>query len=123
VTTRADAVRLLEERHAAVAELLGRLDEDAFARRGAIGGDDWSAKDLADHLGSWEEMALEVLEAFGRGERPRVEDEFTEPGATDRINDREVRRFLEVGAAEVLERFGDLHRRIVAETGGTPDER
>jgi hypothetical protein len=67
VTTREDAVSLLEDQHAEVAGLLTGLDEDAFVRRGTIGGGDWSAKDLAAHLGSWEEFSLETIDAFRRG--------------------------------------------------------
>lgn len=123
VITRTEAVRLLEDQHGEIAALLERLDEDAFVRRGTIGGGEWSAKDLAAHLGAWEEIALGVLEAFERGERPGVEDEFGEAGAVDRINDREVARFLDATPAEVLARFEDLHRRLVAEIEATPEER
>jgi len=123
VTTREDAVRLLEDQHAEVAALLERLDEERFVRRGTIGGGEWSAKDLAAHLGSWEEIALAVLEAFERGERPAVEDEFAQAGATDRINDREVERFLDTPATDVFRRFKDLHRRLVATIEATADER
>jgi hypothetical protein len=123
VTTRDEAIRLLEEQHAEVAALLAELEPAAFERRGAIGGGEWSAKDLAAHLGAWEGFALEVLEAFGRGERPAIEDEFLEPGATDRLNEREERRFLDAPAGEVMKRFEELHRRIVERAASMSDER
>jgi DinB superfamily len=122
VTTREDAVRLLEDQHAELAGLLAGLDEDAFVRRGTIGGGDWSAKDLAAHLGSWEEFSLETIDAFGRGERPPVEDRFTETGDGDRVNAEGVERFLDTPARDVLERFEDLHRRVIAAIGSTSDE-
>jgi Mycothiol maleylpyruvate isomerase N-terminal domain len=121
--TRDEAIRLLEDQHAEVAALLGELDPAAFGRRGTIGGGEWSAKDLAAHLGSWEAFALEVLDAFERGERPVIEDEFTGPGATDRLNAREERRFLDTPADEVMARFEDLHRRIVDRAASMSDER
>ena len=65
---------------------------------------------------------LEVLEAFGRGERPAFEDEFLETGATDRLNAREEQRFLDTPGDEVLARFEDLHRRVVGEIGSMTDE-
>ena len=34
-----------------LAALFAELDEDAFVRRGTIGGGDWSAKNLTTHLG------------------------------------------------------------------------
>jgi hypothetical protein len=122
VISRDAAVGLLERQHTTVAELLSELDADAFARRGTIGGGAWSAKDLAAHLGSWEELSLQTIEAFGRGERPSIEDAFDGAGATDRINEREVRRFQDAGPNDVLSRFEDLHRRLVGAIRDLSDE-
>ena len=122
MTTRDDAVRLLEEQHAELAALFAELDEDAFVRRGTIGGGDWSAKDLAAHMGIWEELAIEVIDAFGRGERPAAEDGFTEPGSGDLVNAEGVERFLDTPAPDVLARFEDLHRRVITSIGSTGDD-
>lgn len=122
VITRDEAVRLLQDQHAELAALLAELDEDAFVRRATIGGGDWSAKDLAAHMGIWEELAIETMDAFGRGERPAVEDRFTEPGGGDRVNDEGVERFLHAPAADVLARFDDLHRRVTSAIEATSDE-
>jgi hypothetical protein len=122
VITRDDAVRLLEERHAELAALFAALDEDAFVRRGTIGGGDWSAKDLAAHMGIWEAFAVEAMDAFGRGERPAFEDRFTDPGGGDRVNDEGVRRFLDTPTSDVLGRFDDLHRRVISAIDATSDE-
>ena len=119
---RDEAVRLLEEQHAELAALFARLDEDAFVRRETIGGGDWSAKDLAAHVGIWEELAIEVIDAFGQGERPAVEDRFTEPGNGDRVNAEGVERFLDTPAPDVLARFEDQHGRVIAAIGSTSDE-
>jgi hypothetical protein len=51
--SREDAIRIVSEGHRSVQELLSRLDDDAFVRRGTIGEGDWSAKDLAGHLADW----------------------------------------------------------------------
>ena len=122
MTTRDDAVRLLEEQHAELAALFAELDEDAFVRRGTIGGGDWSAKDLAAHMGIWEAFAVEAMDAFGRGERPAFEDRFAGPGSGDRVNAEGVERFLDVSASDVLARFEDLHRRVVAAIDSTSDD-
>lgn len=114
---------ILEEGHGALAELFARIPTDeAYARRETIGGGGWSAKDLAAHMGVWEELSLEVLDATSRGERPAAEDWFTGPGGADRLNDEHVRKFLDVAPDEIRARFEDLHRRIVAAIASTADE-
>ncbi len=113
VIGRDDAIRLLEEQHADVSGLLEELADDAFVRRGTIGGGEWSAKDLALHLGSWELFALETLEQLGRGERPSVEDALGHDGATDRLNEEQVNLQLDVEPGAARARFEERHRRIV----------
>ena len=109
-------------RNSTLAALFAELEEDDFVRRGTIGGGDWSAKDLAAHMGIWEAFAVEAMDAFGRGERPAFEDRFTDPGGGDRVNDEGVRRFLDTPASDVLGRFDDLHRRVISAIGATSDE-
>lgn len=120
--SRDEAVGLLEQQHTAVAELLSELDADAFARRGTLSGGAWSAKDLTAHLGSWEDYSLAVIDAFGRGERPSIEDAFGGVDATDRLNEEEVRRFLGADPIAVLARFEDLHGRLVGAIRSMSDE-
>jgi hypothetical protein len=121
VTNRDEAIRLLEEQHAEVASLLAALDDGAFARRGTIGGGEWSAKDLALHLGSWELFAFETLEQLGRGERPSIEDAFAQDGATDRLNEEHVNLQLDVEPGAARARFEERHRRIVGAIAATND--
>jgi hypothetical protein len=122
VTSRDEAVGLLEQQHSAVAELLDELDGDAFARRGSMGGSEWSAKDLAAHLGTWEEIATGVMDASARGERPAIEDAFASGDPTDRINADAEQRFLDAEPDAVLSRFEDLHHRLVGAIRGMSDE-
>ena len=112
--TREEAVRLLEEQHAELATLFEELDPDAFVRRGTMGGGEWSAKDLAAHLGSWEEFSLGVIDGFRRGERPPIEKLY-ESRTGDQLNDQEVERFLATSATDVMARFDHLHRRLTSE--------
>jgi Mycothiol maleylpyruvate isomerase N-terminal domain len=122
VISRDEAVGLLGQQHTAVAELLSELDEDALARRGTMGGSGWSAKDLAAHIGSWEEFSLQTIEAFGRGERPAIEDALGGDRATDRVNEQQQRQFLDADRNDVMARFEDLHRRLVDAIRSTGDE-
>jgi Mycothiol maleylpyruvate isomerase N-terminal domain len=121
VIPRDEAARLLEEQHAEVAALFAELDEDAFALRGTMGGGEWSAKDLAAHLGLWEEFALATIDEFGRGERPRFE-ERSESQTGDQLNDEGVERFLHASTPDVMTRFDDLHRRLISAIGSTTDD-
>ena len=118
--TREEAVRLLEEQHAEVAALFGELDVEAFVRRGAIGDGEWSAKDLAAHLGSWEEFSLGAIDGFRRGERPTIEKLY-ESRTGDQLNDQEVERFLHASVEDVMARFDDLHRRLTSEIAAMSD--
>lgn len=122
MSSRDEAVGLLEQQHSAVAELLDELDGEAFARRGTMGGSDWSAKDLAAHLATWEEIATGVIDASGRGVRPAIEDAFESGNPTDRINADAEQRFLDAEPDAVFARFQDLHHRLVGAIRGMSDE-
>jgi Mycothiol maleylpyruvate isomerase N-terminal domain len=113
VPTHDEAVRLLEEQHADLAALFAELDTESFVRRGTMGGGDWSAKDLAAHMGLWEEFALATIDEFGRGERPTIERMY-ESHTGDQLNEQGVERFVHAPAPDVLARFDDLHRRLVS---------
>jgi hypothetical protein len=85
-----------------------------------MGGGEWSAKDLAAHLGSWEEFSLGVIDGFRRGERPTIE-ELYEIRTGDQINEQEAERFLDAEATVVLARFDDLHGRLTSEIAAMSD--
>lgn len=120
--SRDEAVGLLEQQHIVVAELLDELDGEALSKCGTIGAGDWSAKDLVAHLSSWEEISIGVIDAFGRGDRPAIEDAFDGEGATDRINADELARFLDDSSWDIVMRFEDLHRRLVGAIRGMGEE-
>lgn len=120
--TRPQAIEILQDGHARVAELLGRLSEDDLVRRGTIGGGEWSAKDLACHLASWEDIAVRALEDWARGHRPWIESVFDDDGAVDRLNAEDVEAWLAAPAATALERFETSHRDVVEAIGSTSDE-
>ena len=65
---RLDAIRLAREDRDRTNALLASIDPAAFETTG-LGGGTWSPKDLVGHLETWEENALEALDAWDRGER------------------------------------------------------
>jgi hypothetical protein len=105
--SREEAIRIVSEGHRSVQELLSRLDDDAFVRRGTIGGGDWSAKDLAGHLADWEEYAILSLDEWRARVRPWFDDVDT-----DIVNDEAIVRHLDDPAAGVRRRFTELHDRF-----------
>lgn len=107
--SREDAIRIVSEGHRSVQELLSRLDDDAFAQRGAVGGGDWSAKDLAGHLADWEEYAIQSLQEWRSRIRPWFEDLDTDP-----VNDEAIQRHLDDPATDVRRRFIGVHDRFRA---------
>ncbi|MCI0633310.1 MAG: maleylpyruvate isomerase N-terminal domain-containing protein [Actinobacteria bacterium] len=70
-------------------------------------------KDLALHLGSWEQLASATLAEFAGGVRPGVEDTLVQPGDMDRFNDEEVREHLDVASDEARANFDRHHARVI----------
>lgn len=119
--TRADAIRTLEEGHRAIGELTGKLTDEQLTRPATIGGGDWSAKDLIGHIASWEGYTLEALQEWRRGERPWVEDVFTN-AETDRVNDEAVERSHPISLEEIQARAEQHHHDLVAAIASLADE-
>jgi Protein of unknown function (DUF1706) len=85
---RLDAIAIVETDRAEVMELISRLPPRALTTRG-LGGGDWSPKDLLGHLESWEEYALQALDAWSRNEKPPLQVAF-ETRSLDQINEDAV---------------------------------
>ena len=84
--TRDEAISTLDGLHHDVLRLLAKVPEGEHATPG-LGGGDWSVKDLLGHLAFWEELAVQAVEAWQMGERPRVEAYFAEGSdGIDRAN-------------------------------------
>lgn len=90
MVTRRAAIAILRDGHAAIGELLDRLPARALTRPG-LGGGDWSPKDLVGHLESWEEHALEALDAWA-GDRGPAIDARVWSSSTSAINHEDARR-------------------------------
>lgn len=120
-TTRAEALRILEDLRAITAELLDALPRKALTTPG-LGGGEWSPKDLIGHLATWEEFALDALAAWARGERAPVDDLlYTVP--TSRVNDQAVRRKAPWALAKVRRESAATHEELLAAIRSLSDAR
>jgi Mycothiol maleylpyruvate isomerase N-terminal domain len=118
--SQARTLRTLEEEHESVRELAERLRNEDFERPATIGGGDWSAKDLLGHLASWEELALDALDAWRRGEPAPVQRALRAHGL-NAVNAETVAADRDRSSATVRRRFDDIHRRLVAEIRSMPE--
>lgn len=95
---------------------------DEKERPGAIGGGEWSARDLIGHIDSWEEIALEALEDWRASRRPWIEGHF-ERGAEgiDELSARAVQEARALALSQVEQRAAEVHRRLLAAIAGMSD--
>jgi hypothetical protein len=119
--TRTEAIQILEQDRRTTLELIRRLPPRAITTRG-LGGGDWSPKDLIGHLESWEQHALDALEAWGRGE-PAPSDVALRSAGLNGLNRAEVERKARWSAAKAMKGAADTHQRIVAAIRSLPDDR
>jgi hypothetical protein len=119
--TRDEAIRLLEDGRAGIGALLARVPKADLERPG-IGGGEWSPKDLVGHLESWQEHALDALEAWEGGERAPI-DRLISSRGIDEINADDVGRKARLSYAEARQRADATHARIIAAIGAMPDDR
>lgn len=101
--------------------LLERLALEAFTIRG-LGGGEWSPTDLIGHLESWEEHALGALDAWERGEAPRIGEQLASIG-TDELNRREVERKADRSLEETRTSAAETHARLLERFEALSDAR
>lgn len=119
--TRAHAIRILEAGHTRVRSLIDELAPRAVTIRG-LGGGDWSPKDLVGHLASWEEYALEALEAWDEGHGPAI-DKALWSSSTNAVNRAAVARKARWSAPEVIRRADATHAELMARLRAMSDAR
>jgi hypothetical protein len=119
--TRTEAIRILERDRRTTLRSLERLPARAITTRG-LGGGDWSPKDLIGHLESWEQHALDALEAWARGE-PAPSDVALRSAGLNGLNRAEVERKSRWSAARSFRSASDTHERIIAAIRSLPDDR
>jgi hypothetical protein len=114
MTTRAEALAILEERDKQLQALLAELPEDALTAPGTIGGGEWSARDLIGHLAFWEELALRELEAWRAGTR-------SAPWDVDVLNAENQERSRDMPLHEVRRRYATAHLALLRAIEAMPD--
>ena len=119
--TRREAIRSLREQREETLTLLDRLPARARTRPG-LGGGDWSPKDLLGHLESWEQHALDALEAWARDERAPVDVAVYRDGITA-VNRTEVQRKARRSFPAITESAAATHERLCAAIDVMSDER
>jgi hypothetical protein len=121
VPSRREAVRLLERQRSETLALVDRLPRKALTTPG-LGGGEWSPKDLLGHLASWEEYALDALDAWDRGERAPI-DALAWSVSTARINRQNVERKAAWSLSKVRRESERTFAELVAAIEAMPDAR
>lgn len=119
--TRAEAIKRLESGHSRIEELLGMVPPRARSTPG-IGGGTWTPKDLVGHLASWEERALEALEAWDRGE-PAPIDRLLRSNALSTLNTGWVQEKTDWTWVRARRHAAGVHARVVTAIREMPDAR
>ncbi|MGH2706273.1 MAG: maleylpyruvate isomerase N-terminal domain-containing protein [Actinomycetota bacterium] len=117
---RDEALRILDEGHTSIGRRLralpaGRLDEPG------IGGGDWTPKDLAGHLATWDKAGLDTIEDAQAGRSVRINEALAREGL-DGFNDAEVQRKASLTGPEALAELERVHRALVEAIGRLSDE-
>ena len=119
--SRAQALRILQEGHSAVRDLIDQLPRRAVTTPG-LGGGDWSPKDLIGHLASWEDRAVAALQAWDEGHGPAFDKELWSK-STATINREAVERTARLSAPEVIRRADATHEELLRRIRALSDAR
>jgi DinB family protein len=110
-----EAIRLVRTDRVRTNELLRRLPMSALTTPG-LGGGDWSPKDLIGHLESWEQHALDALDAWSGGQEAPSDRALRRLGL-DGFNLAEVERKATWSVGDSIDRASQTHRRLLAALG------
>ena len=122
VESNVEAAAVLSEGTGALDGLFCSLSPDLAEARGTIGGGAWSAKDLAGHIETWEEVALRTIEELRAGRRPSIDELVTDRPSMDLFNAGEVERKAGRTWVEALSGFRDASARLVAKVLAIPPQ-
>ena len=113
-----EAAAILEEGQGEVDRLTAGVPDDEAVRRHAIGGGEWSLKDLIGHLAPWEELALETIS------RTRADGSITRIALddVDAENARDIARKAEWPIATVRKGAAATHEQLVADLREMADD-
>jgi hypothetical protein len=111
MTTREEAIEILDRGQGRIRRLLRELPPHWLAKPGIAGGE-WSPKDLVGHLCRWEEHVLEAVDAWERGERAPIDREISSR-SIGAINADGVRDRSRHTAARVVRDWDNVHGRLI----------
>jgi DinB superfamily len=111
--SRAQTLATLEAGQEELDALFGQLTDAELGQPATIGPGEWAAKDLMGHIAFWEELALETIDAWRAGRRPRVED-ISGPAGTDRANADNQAQTAPRSPAEIRSRAASVHQALLA---------
>ena len=109
--TRDEALAMLEDGQQKVDALVAQLSDEEQERPATIGGGDSSAKDLLGHIARWNEIAIEALGSWRKGERPEIEDVWGD--GVDRLNAQNYERSKADSPEQARERLRRSHDALV----------
>jgi hypothetical protein len=120
---REEALATLAEGHDQVARLIAKLTPEQASAPRTIGGGEWSALDLLDHVAAWEEAAVDAIADVRRGEVPWIEAVFAEGSeGIDRFNaDRDTER-RGLSPEAIRDRAGAAHVTLVGQIEALTDD-
>jgi hypothetical protein len=121
VTTRQEAIDILERGHATIRRLVKQIPPHWMARPG-VGEGGWTPKDLLGHLCFWEEKVLEALAAWDAGERAPIDREIY-AGSIGAINAAGVRARSRHTLSRVFRDWDNVHGELIRALRTMPDAR
>ena len=121
MTTRNEAIDILDAGHARISRLLKQIPQHWLARAG-VGGGEWSPKDLLGHLCFWEERVLEALGAWDAGERAPIDRDIYST-SINAINAEGVRLRSRHTFARVRRDWDNVHGDLIRTIRTMPDAR
>ena len=111
-TNKQELLQAIEEECLKLGLAFQGLSETVMCRPGACG--DWSVKDILAHLADWEKRCLRWVQAGLRGEVPKTPDEHFNWGQLRELNHEIFLQYQDLTLDEVLERYQDSHKKIMA---------
>ncbi len=107
--TREEALATLEDGQTKLETQLAHLSDEQLVKPATMGGGDWSAKDVICHIAHWNELAVESLAVWRKGEKPAIEDQWDD---VDKINAANYERSKDSSPDDAWARMRDAHEAI-----------
>jgi len=114
--TKADLLSIVEASQRRFDEAIAGLDDAAIIEPGVV--EQWSIKDLVSHVAAWEQLVVQYLERWRRGE-PALEPTWS---SADEYNAGESAKRHTWTLTQVRDDAAEMRRRLQALLAGMTDE-